>query len=80
MKGKRICELGAGAGLPSIIAGLAGAGQVVVTDYPDEQLVANLAYNLDLNLEKGKGRESAVDAVRFGPSRNALTELSRAIS
>lgn len=63
VKDRRICELGAGAGLPSIVAGLAGAEQVVVTDYPDEQLVANLAYNLDMNIDKGKGRERSVDAV-----------------
>lgn len=31
--GKRVCELGAGAGLPSIAAILGGAKQVVVTDY-----------------------------------------------
>ena len=33
IRGKRILELGAGAGLPSMICGLNGAKKVVVTDY-----------------------------------------------
>eukprot|EP00898_Chlorokybus_atmophyticus_P000750 jgi/Chlat1/1676/Chrsp127S01914 len=47
-KGKRILELGAGAGLPSIICALNGASVVVATDYAtdkDTELVDNLARN-----------------------------------
>lgn len=40
-------ELGAGAGLPSIVCALSGAKEVVVTDYPDADLVENLRYNID---------------------------------
>ena len=39
-------ELGAGAGLPSLICALSGAKQVVVTDYPDADLIENLQYNI----------------------------------
>lgn len=39
-------ELGAGAGLPSLICALNGADQVVVTDYPDSDLIDNLRYNI----------------------------------
>jgi predicted nicotinamide N-methyase len=47
---QRVCELGAGAGLPSIVATLAGAKKVVVTDYPDEGLIENLRWNAECNL------------------------------
>ena len=40
-------ELGAGAGLPSLVCAINGASQVVVTDYPDADLVENLQYNVD---------------------------------
>eukprot|EP00695_Tsukubamonas_globosa_P001080 TRINITY_DN2019_c0_g1_i1.p1 TRINITY_DN2019_c0_g1~~TRINITY_DN2019_c0_g1_i1.p1 ORF type:complete len:141 (+),score=35.94 TRINITY_DN2019_c0_g1_i1:59-424(+) len=40
-KGKRFLELGAGAGLPSIICALNGAETVVITDYPDQRLIEN---------------------------------------
>ncbi|OAG08587.1 uncharacterized protein CC84DRAFT_1162506 [Paraphaeosphaeria sporulosa] len=47
IKGKSVLELGAGAGLPSIVCALSGANEVVVTDYPDAELVENLRYNVD---------------------------------
>lgn len=40
-------ELGAGAGLPSLVCAINGASQVVVTDYPDAELIENLRYNVD---------------------------------
>lgn len=40
-------ELGAGAGLPSLVCTVLGARRVVVTDYPDPDLVANLWKNID---------------------------------
>lgn len=39
-------ELGAGGGLPSLVCALNGAAQVVVTDYPDADLIENLRYNI----------------------------------
>ncbi|KAL8852175.1 MAG: hypothetical protein Q9221_002885 [Calogaya cf. arnoldii] len=47
VQGRTILELGAGAGLPSIAAAIWGAKQVVVTDYPDEDLVENMQMNID---------------------------------
>ena len=44
---KTILELGAGAGLPSLVAAINGASQVVVTDYPDADLIENLQKNID---------------------------------
>ncbi|KAK5944275.1 Protein N-terminal and lysine N-methyltransferase efm7 [Knufia obscura] len=43
---KNVLELGAGAGLPSLICALHGAKKVVVTDYPDADLIENLRYNI----------------------------------
>ena len=43
---RKILELGAGAGLPSLVAATLGAQKVVVTDYPDAELVENLAQNI----------------------------------
>lgn len=39
-------ELGAGGGLPSLVCALGGAAHVVVTDYPDTDLIENLRYNI----------------------------------
>ncbi|PSN65854.1 hypothetical protein BS50DRAFT_495639 [Corynespora cassiicola Philippines] len=46
VKGKTVLELGAGGGLPSLVCALSGAAQVVVTDYPDPDLIENLRYNI----------------------------------
>lgn len=46
VKDRTILELGAGAGLPSLICALNNATCVVVTDYPDEDLIDNLRHNI----------------------------------
>jgi nicotinamide N-methyltransferase len=46
VEGKTVLELGAGGGLPSLVCALNGAAQVVVTDYPDADLIENLRYNI----------------------------------
>jgi nicotinamide N-methyltransferase len=42
--------IGAGAAVPSMIAALRGASYVLITDYPDKELVENIKYNLSENL------------------------------
>ena len=43
--GKTVLELGAASALPSIVAGLVGAKNVVCTDYPDADLISNIKHN-----------------------------------
>lgn len=47
VKGKTVLELGAGAGLPSLVAAALGAQKVVVTDYPDPDIVETMERNVD---------------------------------
>jgi nicotinamide N-methyltransferase len=60
-RGKRILELGAGAGLPVLVAGVSGAERVVITDYPDEQLVDNIRWNVGCNVQQGEQPHVLVD-------------------
>ena len=46
VRGRRVIELGAGTGLPAPVAAAAGAAHTVVTDYPDPDILANLAENV----------------------------------
>ena len=50
--GRNVLELGAGAGLPSLICAMSGAKKVVVTDYPDIDLIENLQYNINHSLDQ----------------------------
>ncbi|KAH7020963.1 uncharacterized protein B0I36DRAFT_27409 [Microdochium trichocladiopsis] len=46
IQGRTVLELGAGAGLASISAAILGAAKVVVTDFPDADLIVNLKKNI----------------------------------
>lgn len=47
VKGKSVLELGAASGLPSLVAGMLGATRVVMTDFPDVDLVQTMQKNID---------------------------------
>ncbi|SNX83119.1 related to NNT1 - putative nicotinamide N-methyltransferase [Melanopsichium pennsylvanicum] len=54
VRGKYVVELGAGTGLPGLIASVMGADKTVITDYPDPYVIDNLESNLDLALQPRK--------------------------
>lgn len=65
-------ELGAGGALPSIVAALNGASKVVVTDYPDKELVDNMQYNTDINLPDSIKERVHVEGYVWGTSTASL--------
>jgi len=74
--GKSVVELGAGAGLPSVISALCGARLTVVTDYPDPELVENLQWNLDINVEGDAHKRSHSRGFLWGASVHELLTLN----
>lgn len=52
VKDKNVLELGAGAGLPSLICAIHDAKRVVVTDYPEVDLIENLRYNIEHSIHQ----------------------------
>lgn len=69
---KTILELGAGGALPSLVAAANGASKVVITDYPDKELIDNIQYNVDTNLPGNQN--VAVQGYVWGTATNALKE------
>jgi EEF1A N-terminal glycine/lysine methyltransferase len=57
IQAKTVLELGAGAGLPSLVCAILGAEIVVVTDFPDPDLIENIQYNIEHCLESSKPDE-----------------------
>lgn len=51
VKGKTILELGAAAGVPSLVCAREGAQRVIATDYPDQPLIDILAKNIAENVK-----------------------------
>lgn len=56
VEGMKVLELGAGTGLSGIIAARSGADEVVITDYPAPEVVANIKKNVDKNVEQAGSR------------------------
>ncbi|KFH46333.1 putative nicotinamide N-methyltransferase-like protein [Hapsidospora chrysogenum ATCC 11550] len=80
VEGKTVLELGAASGLPSLVAAILGAAKVVVTDYPDPELVSNMQKNIDECDEtvEPRGRiAGVVDAMGFVWGRDAEPLLAR---
>ncbi|KIJ53206.1 hypothetical protein M422DRAFT_25671 [Sphaerobolus stellatus SS14] len=64
--GKAVLELGAGGGLPSLAAALCGARRVVLTDYPDRDLVENMEINVENNIPESIRHVTRVDGYIWG--------------
>ncbi|WFD31719.1 nicotinamide N-methyltransferase [Malassezia sp. CBS 17886] len=77
--GKRILELGAAAGLPSIVAATGGAHTVLATDYPDPDLVGNIQHNLDANeCSAARGGVAHAQGYIWGADTGAVCAFSPA--
>ncbi|RKF56906.1 Protein N-terminal and lysine N-methyltransferase efm7 [Erysiphe neolycopersici] len=61
VRGKKVLELGAGAGLPSLVCAHLEAECVVVTDYPDAALIKNLKLNIESFKNRAKETERGDD-------------------
>ncbi|KAF4449410.1 nicotinamide N-methyltransferase [Fusarium albosuccineum] len=68
VRDRTILELGAAAGLPSLVAAILGARKVVVTDFPDPDIIKVMQKNIDECDETVEPRghiANVVDAVGF---------------
>lgn len=79
IKNKDVLEIGAAAGVPSIVSAIQGAHTVVLTDYPDPDLVDNMRYNAELAVDQiTKGSDSRnplhVDGYKWGNPVEPLLE------
>ncbi|KAK6434982.1 hypothetical protein LTR95_008837 [Oleoguttula sp. CCFEE 5521] len=66
VEGKRVLELGAGVGLGGIVATLAGADEVAITDYPASVVLKNILRNVDANLPRGVRGRTSVEGHAWG--------------
>ncbi|KAM0793297.1 hypothetical protein ACM66B_000757 [Microbotryomycetes sp. NB124-2] len=78
-KGKAVIELGAGGGLPGLVAALEGADKTVITDFPDPALVNNIAKNIELNVQASmyKPKQAVAMGFTWGSPPTALFEAIR---
>ncbi|KAG6816372.1 hypothetical protein H0H87_006645 [Tephrocybe sp. NHM501043] len=73
-KDRCILELGAGGALPSILAVKTGARKVVITDYPDDNLVRNIVHNVEANVPSAIHDRVSVQGYIWGRSIDSLLE------
>ena len=76
---RTVLELGAGLALPSLVAvKCGGASLAVATDYPDEELLANVSHNASLNFQQGSAQAARfkVCAHQWGEDVTPLLKLN----
>ena len=74
MADETVLELGAGAGLPGILATLEGAELVVLSDYDSPSLLANLMSNVEANIPKAMWRKVKVQGYIWGHDSAVITQ------
>ncbi|KAL2112198.1 hypothetical protein VUR80DRAFT_8358 [Thermomyces stellatus] len=60
VRDKTVLEIGAASGLPSLVCGALGSKRVMVTDFPDIDLIQNMQKNVDGLEESVEGTEGRV--------------------
>ena len=79
--GKSVVELGAGAGLPSLVTKFLGAEPVVITDYPDDSILAAIRQNVEMNFTCGEAPvQVAAHPSRDGRGADASTGVLAAMT
>ncbi|KAJ2753718.1 Protein N-terminal and lysine N-methyltransferase efm7 [Coemansia pectinata] len=78
VQGKSVLELGAAGALPSLVSACNGASRVVITDYPDHDLVENIRRNVKANVPADKIAEGlvTVEGFKWGYDIEKIAELS----
>ncbi len=76
VQGKRVLELGAGAGLASIACCLNGAAAVTSTDYPDAELIDRIAHNVGTNCPDYAG-DLRVEGYLWGSDPSGVVDKGR---
>ena len=69
-----VLELGAGAGLPGIVAALCGASFVVLTDYESPRLIDNLRHNVQKNIPTAVQEKVKVTGHTWGEDTESITQ------
>ncbi|SJL04465.1 related to Putative nicotinamide N-methyltransferase [Armillaria ostoyae] len=67
-----VLELGAGGGLPAIVTANNGAENVILTDYPDANLIKNMEFNVDKNVLPSCKQRVSVQGFIWGTSVQPL--------
>ncbi|KAI9680639.1 MAG: nicotinamide n-methyltransferase [Caeruleum heppii] len=76
IRGRTILELGAGAGLPGLVCAMHASDQVVVTDYPDADLVDNLRHNISQTAHLRSSSSICAEGYLWGsPTDELLSHL-----
>ncbi|KAJ2541176.1 Protein N-terminal and lysine N-methyltransferase efm7 [Coemansia sp. RSA 1933] len=74
---KSVLELGAAGALPSLISSINGATRVVITDYPDPDLIDNIRKTVALNMpQKLEDGSVVVDGFKWGHDIDRISKLS----
>jgi len=72
--GESVLELGAGTGLPGILAALEGADLVILSDYKSPKLLANLERNVAENIPPNLKDKVKVEGHIWGQDDSAITQ------
>ncbi|KAJ1663982.1 Protein N-terminal and lysine N-methyltransferase efm7 [Coemansia sp. RSA 1813] len=77
VRGKSVLELGAAGALPSLISAMNGATRVVITDYPDPDLVGNIKKTVAMNMpQKLEDNSIVIDGFKWGYEIERIGKLS----